>query len=106
MLFNPSVTETFGNVTLEAIACGLPVVAAPATGSASIVKHGQTGYLVPPGAINLFAHDLERACRDTHHRAAHGAPAVQDSTAQPWDPHHPTAPATDLRPKQRPQRRR
>src|SRR3546814_5834767 len=46
MLFNPSVTETFGNVTLEAMACGLPVVAARATGSASIVKHGQTGYLV------------------------------------------------------------
>src|SRR3546814_6292414 len=31
MLFNPSVTETFGNVTLEAMACGLPVVAARAT---------------------------------------------------------------------------
>ena len=27
MLFNPSVTETFGNVTLEAMASGLPVVA-------------------------------------------------------------------------------
>src|SRR3546814_10679233 len=44
IFFNPSVTETFGNVTLEAMACGLPVVAARATGSASIVKHGQTGY--------------------------------------------------------------
>jgi phosphatidylinositol alpha 1,6-mannosyltransferase len=33
MLFNPSVTETFGNVTLEAMAAGVPVVAARATGS-------------------------------------------------------------------------
>ena len=31
MLFNPSITETFGNVTLEAMAAGLPVVAAIAT---------------------------------------------------------------------------
>ena len=37
MLFNPSVTETFGNVTLEAMASGLPVVAARATGSSNRV---------------------------------------------------------------------
>src|SRR3546814_3041595 len=85
MLFNPSVTETFGNVTLEAMACGLPVVAARATGSASIVKHGQTGYLVAPGAISLFAADLEHYCRDADLRAAHGAAAGQDSGASPWD---------------------
>ena len=32
MLLNPSMTEAFGNVTLEAMACGLPVVAAEAHG--------------------------------------------------------------------------
>jgi phosphatidylinositol alpha 1,6-mannosyltransferase len=37
VLFNPSITETFGNVTLEAMACRLPVVAADATGSESLV---------------------------------------------------------------------
>ncbi len=31
LFFNPSITETFGNVTLEAMACGVPVVAARAT---------------------------------------------------------------------------
>ncbi|WOF42582.1 glycosyltransferase family 1 protein [Sphingopyxis indica] len=85
MFFNPSVTETFGNVTLEAMACGLPVVAARATGSASIVKHGQTGYLVAPGAISLFADDLEQYCRDADLRAAHGAAAEQESGAYRWD---------------------
>lgn len=85
MFFNPSVTETFGNVTLEAMACGLPVVAARATGSASIVKHGQTGYLVSPGAITLFADDLERYCRDAGLRAAHGAAAREESGAYQWD---------------------
>jgi glycosyltransferase involved in cell wall biosynthesis len=43
VFFNPSVTETFGNVTLEAMASGLPVVCADATGSTSIVAHGRTG---------------------------------------------------------------
>lgn len=85
MLFNPSVTETFGNVTLEAMACGLPVVAARATGSASIVKHGVTGYLVSPGAIGSFADDLELYCRDPALRAAHGAAALAESATYQWD---------------------
>ncbi|MEY2926162.1 MAG: hypothetical protein RL367_639, partial [Pseudomonadota bacterium] len=37
VLLNPSVTETFGNVTLEAMACQLPVVAALSPGSANLV---------------------------------------------------------------------
>lgn len=44
IFFNPSITETFGNVTLEAMACGLPVVAAGATGSTSLVDDGTTGH--------------------------------------------------------------
>jgi phosphatidylinositol alpha 1,6-mannosyltransferase len=85
MLFNPSVTETFGNVTLEAMACGLPVVAARATGSASIVKHGVTGYLVDPGAISLFADDLELYCTKEALRAEHGAAALEESKTYQWD---------------------
>ena len=41
----PSETETFGNVTLEAMASGLPCVCSDATGSRSLVVHGCTGYL-------------------------------------------------------------
>jgi phosphatidylinositol alpha 1,6-mannosyltransferase len=85
MLLNPSVTETFGNVTLEAMACGLPVVAARATGSASIVKHRVTGCLVEPGAVSLFADELERYCTDGALRAAHGAAALDESKSYQWD---------------------
>jgi phosphatidylinositol alpha 1,6-mannosyltransferase len=42
----PSDTETFGSVTLEAMASGLPTVCADATGSRSLVEPGVTGALV------------------------------------------------------------
>ena len=51
VFMNPSTTETFGNVTLEAMACGLPVVGARATGTSSLVHHGLSGQLVTPGDI-------------------------------------------------------
>jgi phosphatidylinositol alpha 1,6-mannosyltransferase len=85
MLFNPSVTETFGNVTLEAMACGLPVVAARATGSASIVKHGTTGFLVEPGSITNFADRLQSYCDDDALRTEHGAAALAEAQKYEWD---------------------
>ena len=44
-----SETETMGNVILEAMACGLPVVAAAAGGVPSLIEDGVTGHLFPPG---------------------------------------------------------
>ncbi len=45
----PSESETFGNVTLEAMASGLPTVCADASGSRSLVIEGTTGFLVGAG---------------------------------------------------------
>ncbi len=85
MLLNPSVTEAFGNVTLEAMACKLPVVAARATGAASIVRQGETGYLVEPGSISGFADRLQSYCNDPVLRMAHGEAALAESQKYDWD---------------------
>ena len=85
VLFNPSVTETFGNVTLEAMACGVPVVAAKATGSTSLIEDGVNGILVPPGDIAGFADALGAYLADPALRAAHGSAGAAKSRAYSWD---------------------
>jgi len=85
MLFNPSVTETFGNVTLEAMACGLPAVCARATGSESLVQDGVTGKLIRPGAVSAFADALAFYCGDADERAQAGAAAQSFAERFGWD---------------------
>lgn len=85
VLFNPSVTETFGNVTLEAMACSLPVVAAIATGSQSLVEDSVTGRLVRPGANSLFADALAQYCTDPDARKRAGAAGLAAARCYGWD---------------------
>jgi glycosyltransferase involved in cell wall biosynthesis len=51
----PSETETFGNVTLEAMASGLVVVAYDYAAARMHITHGETGVLVPYGESPAFA---------------------------------------------------
>jgi phosphatidylinositol alpha 1,6-mannosyltransferase len=85
VFFNPSITEAFGNVTLEAMACALPVVAAAATGTTSLVVDGVTGTLVEPNGIDGYADALEAYARDPALRARHGAAGLAFAEAQDWD---------------------
>ena len=85
VLFNPSVTETFGNVTLEAMACGVPVVAAAATGSQSLVDDRVNGRLIAPGAVRAFAEALRGYVEDPGLRASHGAAGSLRADDFAWD---------------------
>jgi len=85
MFLNPSITETFGNVTLEAMACGVPPVAAAATGSSSLVADGVSGRLIQPGNIGAFADALDAYARNIDLRAAHGASSLARAGAFDWD---------------------
>ncbi|MBA3596907.1 MAG: glycosyltransferase [Methylibium sp.] len=56
----PSLSETFGNVTLEALASGLAVLAFDAAAAAEHIRHGSNGLLAAPGDEADF---IDQACR-------------------------------------------
>ena len=85
VLFNPSVTETFGNVTSEAMACGVPVVAARATGAIDLIEDGVNGYLVPPRDVNAYADAIARLIQDPALRKSAGAAGHAMAQAYKWD---------------------
>ncbi|MBX3464992.1 MAG: glycosyltransferase [Planctomycetes bacterium] len=70
----PSRREGLPNALLEAMACGLPVVATRIGGCVDVVADG-TGVLVPPDDAAALALALDRLAADPGHRAALGAAA-------------------------------
>ncbi len=85
VFLNPSITEAFGNVTQEAMACGLPVVAALATGATSLVRDGVTGILVDPLEPDQYGEALARYAADPALRAKHGAAGLDFAKTRDWD---------------------
>ncbi|TCP37182.1 glycosyltransferase family 1 protein [Sphingomonas sp. BK235] len=85
LLFNPSVTETWGQVTSEAMAAGVPVVAARATGAVDLLDDGVTGLLVPPQDIQGYASAIATLARDPARRRAMGAAAHERAKSFRWD---------------------
>ena len=51
LLMTPRWVEAFGNVVIEALACGVPVVAYRRGGPAEIIRPGESGFLVEPDNI-------------------------------------------------------
>jgi glycosyltransferase involved in cell wall biosynthesis len=60
----PSMTETFGNVTLEAMASGLGVVAYDYAAAREVIRHEQSGLLAPFGDARAFVAQAERMARE------------------------------------------
>jgi glycosyltransferase involved in cell wall biosynthesis len=81
-----SLSETFGNVVLEAMATGLPVVALRAGGVGEIVQSGTTGILVEPSEPpEHFASALLSLVEDPANRRAMGEAARSYALSQSWD---------------------
>ncbi len=62
-LVTPRWTEAFGNIVIESMACGTPVVAYAQGGPGEIVEHGKSGILAPPGDIEALAKGVRAAAR-------------------------------------------
>ena len=72
LLMTPRWVEAFGNVSIEALACGVPVIAYDRGGPAEIVQHGKTGWLVPPDRVKGLVDAIakidqidRRTCRES-----------------------------------------
>src|SRR5690348_4464767 len=85
LFLNPSITEAFGNVTLESMACGLPVIAAEATGATNLVRNGVTGTLVDGTEPDEFAEALAAYALDPDLRRRHGDAALAIAKTMDWD---------------------
>jgi glycosyltransferase involved in cell wall biosynthesis len=85
IFLNPSITETFGNVTLEAMACALPVVAVSATGATNLVRDGDTGMLAEPGDIGSLADAIAAYAASPALRRRHGEAGLAFAKTQDWD---------------------
>ncbi|HSA14350.1 MAG TPA: PhoH family protein, partial [Spirochaetota bacterium] len=81
----PSITETFGNVVLEALASGLPVVAAAQGGPKGIIQDGRTGYLAIPKNVEDFCFKILRILDDPVHRDVLARNSVEYAKSQTWD---------------------
>jgi len=81
----PSDSESFGNVTLEAMASGLPCVCADATGSRSLVAAGETGFLAPADDAAAFARHITTLAQGRALRAALGEAARLRAQSFSWE---------------------
>ncbi|UOY94367.1 glycosyltransferase family 1 protein [Ectobacillus sp. JY-23] len=81
----PSPTETFGNVVLESLACGTPVIGADAGGVKNIITHGKNGMLCSPKQADLFVNATETLLDDSNLRQEMRLYAQEYALSQSWD---------------------
>ena len=80
-----SLTETYGNVTVEAMASGLPVVAFDDAAAGVLIRHGETGLLAPPGNFEAFIEAALHAADDADLRRSMGERARARVVPLGWD---------------------
>lgn len=82
VLLVPAVEEPFGRSLIEAMLLGTPLIAADSGGNPEIIRHGETGYLVPPDRPDAFAARTQALLEDAGARAAIAQNARHDAVAR------------------------
>jgi glycosyltransferase involved in cell wall biosynthesis len=85
IMLHPSVTETFGNVILEAMASGVAMIAADAPNSRALIEPDRTGLLVAPANAGAYAAAAGRLIDSPEERRRIGAAALRAAQAYTWD---------------------
>lgn len=81
LLMTPRWVEAFGNVAIEALACGVPVIAYERGGPAEIVEQGKTGWLVPPDNVEALVAAIARLGEIDRHTCRQQAEATYSLSA-------------------------
>ena len=82
----PSVSETYGNVVVEAMSCGLPCVVANGGGSKSFVTNGVNGYAVSPYDAAAYMEKIKVLIDYKRHTEAVRQAGIQYTAHLSWDP--------------------
>jgi glycosyltransferase involved in cell wall biosynthesis len=80
----PSLTETFGNVTLEALACGTPVLAFDSAAASELVQANRNGWLVQGESEEDYLDTALTATRNTAALMAMRTPTCESVAALDW----------------------
>lgn len=84
IFLNASTTEAFGNVTLEAMAAGVPVVCVDVPSGRNLLQHG-SGLIYPSDDLGKAADAVRLLAGDVPLRNRMGRSGVEASTAYDWD---------------------
>ena len=85
VLVLPSISEAFGLVVTEALACGVPVIVTPNVGACDLVCDGREGFVVPVCSAEAIAERLNQLNRDRGLLAQMSHNAQATAARQPWD---------------------
>lgn len=81
----PSLSEGMSLAVLEAMACGLPVIATAVSGTRQLIRDGEDGIVVQPGSVPHLADALECVLRDPCLRRRLGCNARRRALAYDWE---------------------
>ncbi|MDN5305740.1 MAG: hypothetical protein PWQ53_399 [Bacteroidota bacterium] len=81
----PSVSETFGNVVVEAMACGCVPVIARGGGSRNLVRDGETGFLCDPYDAASYVQKIKVLLNNTFVRESMQSNGVKFASTLSWD---------------------